>query len=159
MRALQDPVILHVIFLTLLAMACAAIVVIDVRKRIIPDALNLAVALLGLAYVLLRDAHGVGFALLSGLAAAGLVWLVREGYYRWRGIEGIGLGDVKLFGAAGIWTGLSSLPFVILVAAGSALAAIVAQRLMGNEISAKTSLPFGPFIALGLLAAVGMRLG
>jgi prepilin signal peptidase PulO-like enzyme (type II secretory pathway) len=64
------------------------------------------------------------------------------------------MGDVKLFGAAGIWTGLSSLPFVLLVAAGGALVTIAAQRLMGYEITARTSLPFGPFIVLGLLVTL-----
>jgi prepilin signal peptidase PulO-like enzyme (type II secretory pathway) len=146
--------VLATVFYTLLVVICAAIVVIDIRKRIIPDALNLSVGVLGLTYVLLRDPGEAGFSLLSGLFAASVVWFVREAYRRWREIEGLGMGDVKLFGAAGIWTGLSSLPFVLLVAAGGALVTIAAQRLMGYEITARTSLPFGPFIVLGLLVTL-----
>jgi prepilin signal peptidase PulO-like enzyme (type II secretory pathway) len=156
MSTLLDPALfLPLLFISLVAI-CGAIVVIDIRSRIIPDGLTLAVGALGLAYVLLRNENEVIPALIGGLVAATVVWLVRYGYRRWRGIEGLGLGDVKLFGAAGIWTGLSNLPFMILVATGGALAVIAAQRLMGYEITSKTSLPFGPFIVFGLLVTIGM---
>jgi prepilin signal peptidase PulO-like enzyme (type II secretory pathway) len=106
----------------------------------------------------LRDRNEVIPALVSGSVAAAVVWLVRYGYRRWRGIEGLGLGDVKLFGAAGIWTGLSNLPFMILVATSGALVVITAQRLMGYEVTSRTSLPFGPVIVFGLLVTIGMTI-
>jgi leader peptidase (prepilin peptidase)/N-methyltransferase len=155
---LGDPAVVQITLFALLLACCAAIVVIDMRHRIIPDMLNLAVALLGLGYAVLRFGEDARGAAASGLIAAGVVWGVRYGYYRWRGVEGLGLGDVKLFGAAGIWTGLTSLPFMILMATGSALLAALAQRLMGRDVTVQSSLPFGPFIAFGLLLTVALEM-
>jgi len=140
--------------LALLVVTCAAITVIDIRTRTIPDGLNFSVALLGVTDAALRGTDETAFALLSGLFGAAVAWLVRHGYRRWRGFDGLGLGDVKFFGAAGIWVGWPNLPYVILIAAGTALAVLGVQHLAGRSVSGQTSLPFGPFIAIGLLAAL-----
>jgi leader peptidase (prepilin peptidase) / N-methyltransferase len=130
------------------------IALIDLRRQIIPDRLNLA--LLGLAG--LRAAQAPLAALAEGLAGAGLaaalLWGLRAAYGAWRGRTGLGLGDVKFVGAATAWIGLSGLPLMIFAASGSALVLIGLAALRGRTIGAATRLPFGPFLALGLHAAL-----
>ena len=44
--------------------------------------------------------------ILGAVAGSGLLWLVAEGYFRLRGREGMGLGDVKMMAAVGAFLGL-----------------------------------------------------
>jgi leader peptidase (prepilin peptidase)/N-methyltransferase len=149
---------IHLGFFSCLCGLCVAIVAIDIRERIIPNWLNFAVASLGLIQALTEDGNAWLTALAHGALAAAAIALLRHFYFRVRSIEGLGMGDVKFFGAAGIWIGLSGLPILILIATGSALAVVAAQHLAGHAIDAKTSLPFGPFLALGLLVTVGLAM-
>lgn len=82
----------------------------------------------------------VGFASLAVVAGA---------YRWWRGRDGLGGGDVRLFAAAGAWCGWDRLPLVLL---GAALAALAAVLLMGRRFSATDRLPFGVFLAPAIWA-------
>jgi leader peptidase (prepilin peptidase)/N-methyltransferase len=88
-------------------------------------------------------------------AAIGLVfWLLRRLYFALRKTQGLGLGDVKFLAAAGPWIGITGLPSLLLVATLTALAAAGSLQLAGRDMTRRTSLPFGPFLAIGLLLTV-----
>ena len=71
-------------------------------------------------------------------------------YRRLRGREGIGLGDAKLFAAAGAWLSWTGLPSVLLLAAAAGLAGhLLAARLTGRRLKGR-ELPFGPYLARAL---------
>jgi leader peptidase (prepilin peptidase) / N-methyltransferase len=136
--------------LALLALV-GAIAAIDWRRQIIPDELNLLLALSGLAY---RWLDGNGFpvtALLSGVAASCALWAFSVGFQRLRGMVGLGLGDVKMAGAAAIWISPWNLPILLMSACLSALAVAALIALTGTRIGRLTRVPFGPFIGLGLV--------
>jgi leader peptidase (prepilin peptidase) / N-methyltransferase len=142
----------------LLCACCAAIAWIDIRDGIIPDWLNLAVAGLGLVRFLgTSDFSGAVEALGEGIAIGGVFWLLRRLYFAYRGIQGLGLGDVKFLTAAGIWVGVEGIPIVLLIATMTALACVGLMRLSGRKLTARTSLSFGPFLAAGLLATSGLQ--
>ena len=150
----------------LLGWTMLAIAVVDARRFIIPDVLSLPAIPVGLlasgrllepaAAEIVRIDHVIGM-LAGGLG----LWLVRAVYFRVRGREGLGLGDVKLAAAAGAWIGWQSLSDVILLAAGMALSLVIALSLLrGNELSAAARIPFGCFLAPSIwlvwaLAALG----
>ncbi len=128
----------------LLALAAA-----DWRTYLLPDPLVLAVAAGGIAAtaLLMPDAvvdHVIG-------AAAGFLvfWATAALYRRWRGRDGLGLGDAKLLGALGAWVSWQGLPSAVLIAAAAALAAALLQGLVRRRLSGGDRLPFGPFLALG----------
>ena len=80
--------------------------------------------------------------------AAGLFLLVRIAYRRFRGRDGLGLGDVKLAAAAGAWLSLPMLPVAIEIAAITALAAyVLRQRSRRRVLRAAGRVPFGAFLA------------
>jgi leader peptidase (prepilin peptidase)/N-methyltransferase len=79
---------------------------------------------------------------------------LRRLYFGWRKIQGLGLGDVKFLAAAGIWIGVAGLPILLLFAALTALAAAAVMQLAGRDMTRQTSLPFGPFLTIGLLLAL-----
>jgi leader peptidase (prepilin peptidase)/N-methyltransferase len=90
----------------------------------------------------------------SGAAIGLIFWLLRRLYFEWRKIQGLGLGDVKFLAAAGIWIGVAGLPILLLIAALTALAAAAIMQLTGRAMTRRTSLPFGPFLTIGLLLAL-----
>jgi leader peptidase (prepilin peptidase) / N-methyltransferase len=142
-------------FFAALCLLVGVLAVIDIRHGIIPDWLNLAIAGLGLARMAVAGGLVASIAAACQGAAIGLIfWLLRRLYFMLRKIQGLGLGDVKFLAAAGIWTGISAIPLLLLIAALTALATAGVMQWAGRDMTRQTSLPFGPFLAIGLLLAL-----
>jgi leader peptidase (prepilin peptidase)/N-methyltransferase len=97
---------------------------IDLDHMLLPDALTLGGAALGLVSAPLR-----GLELLESVVGAAIgflvVWLLFvEGYRLLRGFPGMGLGDAKLLALAGAWFGWRGVLFVLLL--GSVLGTLTA---------------------------------
>ena len=135
-----------------LAVLMVAIAAVDAHRFIIPDELTAAALVLGLAYAAVDDANtwlqALAWAVLRGATPA-LVFLgVRNGYRRWRGREGIGLGDVKLAGVAGVWLDWPTIPIAIEIAALGALGTYMVMHFyLRRTVRPTTRLPFGLFLA------------
>lgn len=138
----------------LAAMAIAALLLIlsliDLRAQILPDGLNLALAVIALPASILVFGNGWENVLLGGLLGAGVFWAVGVLYMKRRGIEGLGMGDVKLMVGAGFLVTAELLPLAVIIASVTALAAFGIAALAGRGGSgiAQLRLPFGPFLAL-----------
>ena len=120
---------------------------IDVRTMILPDVLTLPLIAAGLAVNALTDPgsllnHGIAAVLGYGVLAA-VAW----SYRKFRGRDGLGLGDAKLLAAIGAWLGPGLLPFTVFVAACLGLLAAGAAMARGRHITAATAIPFGPCLA------------
>jgi leader peptidase (prepilin peptidase) / N-methyltransferase len=150
-----------VVVLLSFALLCVLSVIlawIDIRDGIIPDWLNLAIAGLGLVNIILIGDTVSGLeALGEGAIIACSFWLLRRLYFSVRGIQGLGLGDVKFLGAAAIWVGIAGIPMVLLVATLTALACVGVMQISGRALTAQTSMSFGPFLAAGLLLTSGFQ--
>ena len=150
---LTDTVFIE--FFATLCLLSAVLAWIDIRDGIIPDWLNLSIAGLGLAKAVMANGSAAGIEAAGEGAAIGLIfWLLRRLYFGWRKIQGLGLGDVKFLAAAAIWIGIAGLPALLLIAALTALAAAGVLQLAGRDMTRRTSLPFGPFLTIGLLLAL-----
>ena len=83
------------------------VMLIDYRHLIIPNVLSLPAIPLGLAAALFTFpipwADIISDHLLAAAVAGGVSFAVRHIYRRLRGVEGLGMGDVKLAAAAGAW--------------------------------------------------------
>jgi leader peptidase (prepilin peptidase)/N-methyltransferase len=146
----------------------------DLRERILPDKVNFAGLGLGLLLSLFtRPVDGTALwlanhlfaypppeaavsfadALIGAGAASGLLWLVAEGYFRARGREGMGLGDVKMMAMAGAFLGLQRALLAILLGSllGSLIGiAVIAIGRKGRDFE----LPFGTFLGAGAMLVV-----
>lgn len=134
-----------------LALLLAAIAREDLRSRRIPDPLTLALALSGALAALLSEGRLPLDRAAAGLAAAALLWAVGAGFRRVRGVTGLGLGDVKMAGAAAFWISPWNLPLFLAAACLAALLAVGGAILAGRPPGRRTRIPFGPFLGLGLL--------
>ena len=143
----------------------------DLRERILPDKINFAGLGLGLLLSLFtKPADGtaswlanhlfaypppdaaLSFAdsLIGAGVAGGLLWLVAEGYFRARGREGMGLGDVKMMAMAGAFLGLQRALLTILL--GSLLGSIIGIAVIAIGRKGRDfELPFGTFLGAGAI--------
>lgn len=138
----------------LLAAILVAIAVADLEAMLIPDALSLPLIPAGLALAALTlgpDAlASLALHALAAVAGYGLIWGLAVLWRRWRGVDGIGLGDAKLLAAAGAWVGPAGLPGVLLYGSVAGLAAaLLWRRPASGAMRAGREIPFGPFLALG----------
>jgi leader peptidase (prepilin peptidase)/N-methyltransferase len=105
----------------------------------------------------------LGIAVTAGMDTSNLAWnfaaaclgfcllvAVDKTYIHIRQRPGLGRGDAKLYGAAGMWVGLDGLASVLLIACTSAIVAVLLAVLSGQKVESSTPLPFGPFLCLGL---------
>lgn len=141
--------------LALLAMVITltASCVIDLQQKILPDYLTAIVAIIGVGLAFYAPIRITGWEMAAWGSVAGGVgsWLFREAAWRWRGVEAMGLGDVKLFAAIGIWVGVEGVVSAAL--AGSVLTILVVglRWLWTRQGGLRDEVPFGPGIAAGFL--------
>lgn len=134
-----------------LALIAIAIALVDAHAFIIPDELNIAGLVLGLAYAGVAEQpalEAIAAALLRGLLLS-LIFLAVRMAYRWlRNRQGLGLGDVKLAAIAGVWLDWPMIPIAVQIAATTALGVyLIRQLASGRSIRATSRLPFGLFFA------------
>lgn len=132
-----------------LAVALVGLSAFDMVHLRLPDRATLPLIGGGLAYTALTVPDDVVWHGASAAVAYVCLWLLARVYAGWRGRPGLGLGDAKLYAAAGAWLGGAALPSVLLIGAVAALVVVGAARLLGKSIEPGSKLPFGPFIALG----------
>jgi leader peptidase (prepilin peptidase) / N-methyltransferase len=137
----------------LLGWAMLAIAVVDAQRFTIPDVISLPAIPVGLlASGRLLEPWGTQVVspdhLIGAFLGGAAFWLVREVYWRWRGREGLGLGDVKLAAAGGAWIGWEHLADMVLLAAAGALSFAIALALVRRgRLSGGERIPFGTFLA------------
>ena len=125
---------------------------IDFREMRLPDFLTLPLIAAGLLW-----AGFVTHELMDGLIGASvgyaLIWGLNAYWRRFKGQDGIGLGDAKLLAAAGAWLGWMGLPLVLLVASSAGLVIAGIGSITARRKQAFSGvIVFGPFLALGFWA-------
>lgn len=149
--------------LSVLVPILVVIAVEDVRRLTIPDAANLAFGLLALGWrasLALRDGDTLGQVAatlaLDLLLSGGVLWAFREIYFRLKGFDGLGLGDVKLAAASGLFLGASGFAFALLWGSLCGLLFVMGRRLLRRQsapTSAAEPLPLGAFLAPAIFLA------
>ena len=89
---------------------------------------------------------------LGALAGGGCLWLVREAYYRFRHVEGMGLGDVKMMLMVGAYLGWQLTLLTVFI--GSVLGSLVGVLLIIRGGSMKMQIPFGVFLGPAAIIAL-----
>ena len=131
---------------------------IDLQHRILPNVITLPGVGVGLAASLLFE-PGWRASLIGVAVGGGALWAIGEAYFRIRGEEGMGMGDVKMLAMIGAFLGWQLMLVTLLIAslAGSVFGG---GMILLNRGSIKYALPLGSFLAAGALIAthLGQRL-
>lgn len=138
---------LHLVFVAALILVSD----VDIQVRIIPDVVVLPVAVVGLAGMMILDSEHWWIYPAAAFGAAGFLLVIGLVYERLRKVEGMGMGDVKLALCMGAYLGASVVPALFVGFLLGALAGVVVASRGG---SAKTAIPFGPFLAVGAVVAL-----
>lgn len=144
--------------LAVLLLLTLPIAIIDWQKMIIPDRLNLLLAISGLLFSCLLPVPGITDSISGLLAGGALSWSLRHIFFQIRKIEGLGLGDVKFMAAAGGWTGSFSLPPMLLLASCTALLYYAFTLWRQAPDLHHRRLPFAPFLCIALVLVAGAQI-
>jgi prepilin signal peptidase PulO-like enzyme (type II secretory pathway) len=136
---------------------------IDLRSRLLPDRMTLALALLGLGLAIQGQFVALDQALLGGVLGYAVPWLTNQWATRsGRGhasqaadSPAIGRGDMALLGGVGVWLGPSGVIWVLLTSSVLLLLGLGVWRLWQTGRAPRTrsdlpglpGLPMGPAIA------------
>ena len=124
--------------------------VIDFKKQIIPNRLNLTMFEIGIVIAFLYGISNIAITIdmLLGMLVGCVIFLVITligGLFY--GKEAMGLGDIKFIAALGLYFGLANITTISIIAfllgAISGIILLITKRKKGNEY-----MPFGPFIVI-----------
>ena len=136
-----------------LAFACAMVVLfaIDLRHHLLPNVITVPGIVIGFLLSLFLP-PGWQASLIGLIAGGGVLFAIAEGYYRLRGVEGLGMGDVKMLSMIGAFLGWKLMLVTLILGsfAGSLIGVGVIALGRGGM---KAALPFGTFLAVGALTA------
>ena len=147
---------LDLIKYTILTPMLLSVVVIDYKLQIIPNRLNLTIFEFGLVFAFLHSFSDVAVSInmLLGMLAGGGIFLaitLLGGLVY--GKEAMGLGDVKLMGALGLYFGLANIVIVSLIS--FLIGAVLSILLIIYKIKKMDEyIPFGPFIVIGAFITI-----
>lgn len=150
---------------TVLIVLSFAITLVDLEFSIIPNEFNYFLLLTGLAVggiphypfvdesVLRFDPHQLGYSLIGMLVGGGLFFFLAVISPYIYGQSALGMGDVKLIAAYGLWMGPKLVLFTIVF--GALIGAVVGSLMMFYQgKSLRTEIPFGPYLCLAAVIAL-----
>lgn len=141
------------LFAWIFTLALIALTFIDFDTQLLPDDITLPLLWLGLLFNLNSSFTDLKSAIIGAMAGYLVLWSVYWLFKLVTGKEGMGYGDFKLLAAIGAWFGWQLLPAVILLS--SVVGAVIGIGLIAfRGKTGGTAIPFGPFLALGGIAAL-----
>lgn len=141
------------LFALVFVIALIALTFIDVDTQLLPDDITLPLLWLGLLLNLNYGFTDITSAVIGAMAGYLVLWAVYWLFKLVTGKEGMGYGDFKLLAAIGAWFGWQLLPAVILLS--SVVGSVIGIGLiLFKGKTRQTAIPFGPFLALGGIAAL-----
>ncbi|MGQ2966335.1 prepilin peptidase [Methylophilus sp.] len=141
------------LFALIFVIALVALTFIDFDTQLLPDDITLPLLWLGLLINLNSGFTDITSAVVGAMAGYLVLWAVYWLFKLVTGKEGMGYGDFKLLAAIGAWFGWQMLPAVILLS--SVVGSVIGIGLiLFKGKTRQTAIPFGPFLALGGIAAL-----
>jgi leader peptidase (prepilin peptidase)/N-methyltransferase len=143
-RGFDDDLIIELPFVA----ALIALAGIDLDHKLLPNKIVYPLAAWGVVAVLIADRDDVVEHLAAGAGAFLFLFVAVLAYPR-----GMGMGDVKLAGAMGIYLGASVIPALLVAFLTGSVVGLAIIAREGAE-ARKKAVPFGIFLALGGIVAV-----
>jgi leader peptidase (prepilin peptidase)/N-methyltransferase len=134
-----------------IAMVCflVPLALIDLDTRLLPNKITLPAAVVAVVLGTLLDSPGEVERLIAGVAAGGFFLLAALAYPR-----GMGIGDVKLAAVLGLFLGREVAAALLIGLVAGVVVGVAIMSRKGVAEGRKTAVPFGPFLALGGVAAL-----
>lgn len=139
--------------------AMLALALIDFDWFILPDRITLPGIVAGFALQPWLGWSSLEEALIGAFGGAAVLWSIGRVWWLWRGVEGMGFGDVKMIAMIGAFLGWKGAVVTLLIASFSGTL-VGLGLLLVRRLRLGSRLPFGVFLAFGAVIAlfVGDRL-
>lgn len=134
---------LDMFIFTILAVPCFFI---DLKHMYLPDIMTLTGLVLALLISFIHPEKSFVASFLGALVGGGIFWLIASSYKKWRGIDGMGGGDIKLLAWLGALFGVSAIPSIMLFSSISGSLVGAYFILFQGKDSKTLAIPFGPFL-------------
>lgn len=140
---------LYALSLYMVVLWLVIMTVVDFEHKIIPDLVH--IILIPTAFLYHYALNHPWYAVFPGaILGLGTALALRYGFWVWKRREGLGWGDVKFFGVAGMFIGIEGFaPFMLL----SGLLGIVIA-IFWKKAGKGDEYPFGPAVGMSLLVCV-----
>lgn len=133
--------------------------IIDLKTFLLPNIYVAPFAALGVIFHILTDFYYLSpqQMIVGGIAGFLILYLIRAAGNRYYGQDSLGLGDVKLLGASGLWLGLDGVLFAMTIGAMAGLlhgllyALIVKFKDKKPFSLTRLTIPAGPGFAIGIV--------
>jgi leader peptidase (prepilin peptidase)/N-methyltransferase len=126
-----------------------AITRIDLEQRIIPNRILAPLAVAALVLTAIFEPHQLPERLIAAGVAGGVLFLIVLAYPK-----GMGMGDAKLLAVMGLVLGRSVAVALLVALLAGTLVGVVIMSKRGVAQGRRTTVPFGPFLALGGVAGL-----
>jgi leader peptidase (prepilin peptidase) / N-methyltransferase len=143
-RGFDDDLVLELPFVA----ALIALAGIDFDRKLLPNKIVYPLAAYGVVATLLVDRSDLVEHLVAGAGAFAFLLAAVLAYP-----SGMGMGDVKLAGAMGLFLGVAVIPALLVAFLSGSLVGLVILAREGAS-ARKKAIPFGVFLALGGIAGV-----
>jgi leader peptidase (prepilin peptidase)/N-methyltransferase len=169
----HDGLTLALPFDLIFSTALTALVFIDAEHMLLPDVITLpGVGFALVARVLVPNLYGAGFladgilrstpdwtvslagALFGAALGGGSLWFVGWLWEKLRGVEAMGLGDVKMMFMVGAYLGWRMTVLTIFAGVLTGSLAGISLMLQRGERDTRMMLPFGIFLGIGALVSL-----
>jgi leader peptidase (prepilin peptidase)/N-methyltransferase len=130
----------------------------DLETQRLPNVLTYSGTIAGLVFSVFFPPYFVD-SLIGAVLGAAVLLLVRAAWKLWKGVDAMGLGDVKMLAMIGAFLGWRQVPVVLFLASvAGAVIGLSLNLFRGRSMQSK--LPFGTFLAIAAFVAalVGERL-
>lgn len=135
----------------LLSISLSWAAMVDIDRQVLPDTITIGLTIVGVAAAFFQGSDVGLDRLIGAVVGYGSLALAKVAYSQIRGRDGLGLGDAKLFAAAGAWLGWAALPNTMVIASLVALAFIGITSIGGGKaLHHDQRLAFGPYLALAM---------
>lgn len=121
---------------------------IDLKHMLLPDIFTISGIGIGLLGSALNPARSPLESVLGALLGGGAFYLLALFYKKYRGIDGMGGGDIKLIAWLGALMGVGSLTFIMLISSVTGSLFGFYFLFIKKKDSKTFALPFGPFLIL-----------
>jgi leader peptidase (prepilin peptidase)/N-methyltransferase len=130
----------------------------DLETQRLPNVITLPGIVIGALASLVLPPPAIVDSLIGITLGGGILWVIRWGWKRATGVDGMGLGDVKMMAMIGAFLGWQQVWLVLFLSSLAGAVVGVGLTVLGKR-SLQTRLPFGTFLALAAFVAslVGTR--
>lgn len=135
--------------LCLITVGLMIMIVVDFEHYIIPDETQIYLAIMGIVYAIYHQ-NPLLYTFVMAIFSFSIAYLVKATFKKITHKEGLGFGDVKFFGVAGLYLTVEGLSAFLFISGILGLVIAGFWRLSGKGVR----FPFGPALALGLYTCI-----